>query len=144
MISFLTFKEKCGVDFMPSRILLSQPTQTSKREPPTFSTATVAPGTQAKSPPPTWYVKQRTPSLLSGTIRYANVLRRVAFARRPSRSQPRSSSSGTTQNSPSTSKPTSVSAMKLLLLPPSVFATRSATPSPNPCLWSPSLQNLPV
>ena len=115
---------------MPSRSLLSQPTHTSKRELPTSLLATVAPGIQAKSPPPTWYVKQRIPSLLSGTVLYTNVLRRVAFAQRPSRSRPRSSSSGTTQNSPSTSKPTSVSAMKSPLLPPSVFATRSATASP--------------
>jgi len=48
----------------------------------------------------------------------------VAYEQKPSRSPPRSSSSDTTPSSPSISRPTSASAMKLPSLLPSVSATR--------------------
>lgn len=56
----------------------------------------------------------------------------VAYAPRPSRSPPRSSSSGTTPSSPWTSRPTSASAMRSPSSLPSACATRSGRYAPLP------------
>lgn len=80
--------------------------------------------TSVGSAPPT--SRQPPPSTPSTNPTASHLSKWVASGLRRSRSRPRSSSSATTRASLSTSRPTSASAMRSLLSPPSACATRYA------------------